>query len=228
MAGLICRLQQGMIVTACIAVCSMFSGSAYAGFIISYDGNSIAAGGTGTLDVQISSDAADSMPDFLDSFSAHFRITPVGGAVPNGLQFANLQVDSQLGDPSYVLHDDSLGETFGGPLGLVSNFINSNDTYIGGDGTVTGTGIPLSITSGTSLLFQLNLDATLANLGDQFMVSLINDGSTEFLGPGFATISLNASSFDANTATAVPEPSSAVMFLVAALGIGVFRRRLVA
>lgn len=229
MAGLLSfRLQQGVIATACIAVCAIFSGSANAGIIISYDGNFIAAGGTGTLDVLVSSDAADATPDLLDSFSAHFLISPVGGAVPNGLQFATVQAESQRFPPTtplYVLSGDSLGETFGGPLGSVATFVNSNDTYIGGDGTVSGVGIPLSITSGTFLLFRLNLDATLANLGDQFTVSLINDGFTGFLDPSFIDLSLDPSSFDSNTITAVPEPSSGLMLLLAALCTGIVKLR---
>ena len=79
--------------------------------------------------------------------------------------------------------------------------------------------------SGSFLLFRLSLDATLANLGDQFTVSLINVGFTGFLDPSSQEISLVAASFDANTMTAVPEPSSGIMFLVAAIGIGLVRRR---
>ena len=224
------RLQQGVAAAACVAVCAVFSGSASAAIIISYGGNTISPGGTGILDVLISSDAADATPDTLDLFSGHFRITPIGGAVSNGLQFDAVQVDLPLlpaPTPPYVFSGNSVGENFGGPVGLVSTVMNSNDTFIGGDGTFSGSGIPLSISSGTFLLFRLNLDATLANLGDQFTVSLINDGDTEFLEPqpGFANLSLSASSFDPNTITAVPEPSSGIMLLLAVLGIGIVRQR---
>ena len=228
MAGLFpYRLQQGVVATACIAVCAIFSGPASAALIIRYGGNSITQGGTGILDVLISSDAAGGTPDLLDSFSGHFQIAPVGGAVSNGVQFATVQAESQLGNPAYVFSGDSLGEGGGIPLGSVLTLVNNNDTYIAGDGTVSGSGMPLSISSGTFLLFRLNLDATLANLGDQFTVSLINDGDTEFLEPqpGFANLSLSASSFDPNTITAVPEPSSGIMLLLAVLGIGIVRQR---
>ena len=228
MAGHIAyRFQQCVAAIACIAVCAFFSGSASASIIISYDGNSIAAGGTGILDVLIYSDAADTMPDFLDSFSAHFQISPVGGAVPNGLQFATVQAELQLGNTSYVFSGDSLGENGGIPLGSVSSLVpvNGNDTYIGGDATFLGTGIPLNIMSGTFLLFRLNLDATLANLGDQFTVSLIDDGFTSFVDPGFVNLSMDASSFDPNTITAVPEPSSGLLLLLAVLGLGIVRQR---
>ena len=222
------RLQQGVAAAACVAVCAVFSGSASAAIIISYGGNTISPGGTGILDVLISSDAADATPDTLDLFSGHFRITPIGGAVSNGLQFDAVQVDLPLlpaPTPPYVFSGNSVGENFGGPVGLVSTVMNSNDTFIGGDGTFSGSGIPLSISSGTFLLFRLNLDATLANLGDQFTVSLINDGDTEFSDPMFATLSLSPSSFDPNTITAVPEPSSGIMLLLAVLGIGIVRQR---
>ena len=226
MAGLFpYRLQQGVVATACIAVCAIFSGPASAALIIRYGGNSITQGGTGILDVLISSDAAGGTPDLLDSFSGHFQIAPVGGAVSNGVQFATVQAESQLGNPAYVFSGDSLGEGGGIPLGSVLTLVNNNDTYIAGDGTVSGSGMPLSISSGTFLLFRLNLDATLANLGDQFTVSLINDGFTAFQNPVFANLSLDTSSFDANTMTAVPEPSSGIMLLLAALGVGIYRLR---
>ena len=223
MAGLLpFRLQQGVVTAACIAVCAMFSDSVSA-VIISYGNYSIAAGRTGFLDVLVSSDAANATPEYLDSFSAHFQIAPVGTAVPNGLQFSSVQAESQLGNASYVFNGDSLGENGGTPLGAVSTLVNTNDTYIGGDGTLSGNGVALSSSSGSLLLFRLNLDATLANSGDQFTVSLINDGYTQFLDTSFNPVQLSSSSFNSGTFTAVPEPASILVSLLAVLGIAIFR-----
>ena len=223
MAGLLpFRLQQGVVTAACIAVCAMFSDSVSA-VIISYGNYSIAAGRTGFLDVLVSSDAANATPEYLDSFSAHFQIAPVGTAVPNGLQFSSVQAESQLGNASYVFNGDSLGENGGTPLGAVSTLVNTNDTYIGGDGTFSGNGVALSSSSGSLLLFRLNLDATLANPGDQFTVSLINDGYTQFLDTSFNPVQLSSSSFNSGTFTAVPEPASILVSLLAVLGIAIFR-----
>jgi hypothetical protein len=209
--------------------------SASGAFVVSYSGGTVPNGSTGFVDVRISSDALDSSPDILDLFSAHFLITPVGGAVAGGLQFVNPQNDAQLGIGGvggYVFDGDSLGQTFGGPLGLVSTASNTNDNYIGGDGTVSGGGFSLDNTTGSNLLFRLELDAALANLGDQYTIKLINDPSTSFLGPApdFNELTLVDSSFDPFTVTitgaaAVPEPSSAVMLLLGMGGVVWNQRR---
>jgi hypothetical protein len=201
------------------------SSIASAGIIVSYTGSSISAGGTGVLNVWVSSDADPGTPDNLDSFSALFRIAPVGGAVAEGLQFVDPQGESQLGDSSYVFNTDSLGEDFGGPLGIVSTLVNTNDTYLAGDGTALGVGFDLDNTTGTSLLFRLNLDATLADLGDQYTVSLIEDPFTDFVNSGFSSLSIHPDSYNAFTITAVPEPSTGVVLLGGSLAGFWWKRR---
>jgi len=197
--------------------------SASAAFKISYVGGTVTAGGTGILNVFLSSDAP-ATPDVLDSFSSHFRITAVGGAVLDGLQFSPTQTESQLGDVSYVFNNDSFAEISSDPMGnrvgLVSTDAYYNDTYMGGDGTVSGSGVELDNLSFPFLLYSLDLDAALANAGDQFTVSLIDDGFTEFLDPDFKPLRFEGSSFDkftitaGSSAAAVPEPATGVLFLV--------------
>lgn len=198
---------------------------ASAAIMVSYTGSSISAGGTGVLNVWVSSDADSGTPDNLDSFSALFRIAPVGGAVADGLQFVDPQAETQLGDSSYVFNMDSLGEDFGGPLGNVSTSVNANDTYLGGDGTVLGAGFDLDNATGEGLLFRLNLDATLALAGDHFTVSLINDPSTDFLDAGFNPLIIHPDSYNALTITAVPEPSTGIILLGGTLARFWWKRR---
>jgi hypothetical protein len=184
--------------------------------IIDFQGGSIVAGGFGTVDVFISSNADIALPDNLDSFSWHFLISPIGSSTPGGLRFVDPQADAQLAASNYVFDGDSLGQDFGGPLGTVSTFLNTNDTFIGGDATLTGTGVDLNNVLGQFLLARLNLDASLANVGDQYSLALINDPFTDFLNSSFDPVSLDASSFNAFTVTAVPEPTS--LLLVSASG----------
>jgi len=192
-----------------------------AALILSYSGGTVQAGGSGTLDVFVSSDADMLTPDNLASFSAHFVISPVSGS---GLQFSDPQSDEQLADISYIFYGDSLASLFNIPVGTVSLLPPKVD-YIGGDGTVSPAGVNLDSSSGSFLLFRLNLDAALASVGSMFTVSLINDGSTSFLDSANAEIALVPSSFNGFTVTAVPEPSTGSMLLLASIGTAWYRRR---
>ncbi len=203
-----------------------------AAIIVSFEGASISAGGTGFVDVFVSSNSDPTVsepPDVLDSFSAHFRITPVGAAVVGGLQFVDPQSDSQLAMPGYIFAPaNSLAIQFGVPVGTVSTFANSNDDFNGGDGTVDGLGVSLSLASYAHRLFRFNLDASLANPGDQYEIALIDDGGTEFLDTSFSPLPLHSSSFNALTITAssaaVPEPASGTLLAIAGFGVWIRRR----
>ena len=219
------------LLTFCMITLSAASG--FAGIMISYSGGAISAGGIGFVDVLISSNADALTPDNLDFFSAHFQLTPVGGAVAGGLQFVDPQGESQLGNGGYVFNLDSLGEDGFVPLGAVSTLVNLNDQYIAGDGTVSGIGIDLYDTSGSFLLFRLDLDASLATAGDQYTLALVDDLNTDFvsdLDNGFTSHTLATGSFDNFTITAtgtaaVPEPSTLGFLVVGAAGVVARRYR---
>ncbi len=194
-----------------------------AAIIVSYQGSTIAAGGTGFVDVMVSSDALPGSPDLLDSFSGHFQIAPVGGALPAGLQFAGTQNDLQLGQANYVFFGNSLTPP---PLGVVSTAVNTNDTYIGGDATLNGLGVLLDNTSPAALLYRFEMSALTASIGDQYTLTLINDGSTSFLDTGFSPLNMAGSSFNAFTITAVPEPATGGILVCGAIaGLWMKRRR---
>lgn len=208
------------------AVLCTFVDSTFGDIIVSYQGGSIAAGGTGFIDVMVSSNASSGSPDLLDAFSAHFLITPVGGAVSNGLQFVNLQSDSQLGLGNYVFAGNSLTPP---PIGSVSTATNTNDTFNGGDATLNAIPVALNNMLSPLLLFRLDLSATLANPGDQFTIALQPGGGTEFLSDALdsnSDLTFAASSFTPFTITAVPEPSSAGLMLIgSAIGFWMRRRK---
>ncbi len=186
--------------------------AASAAIIVSYAGGSVAAGGTGFVDVLVSSDAVPGAPDELDSFSGHFMITSVSSAVPDALQFLDPQNDSQLSIANYVFFGNSLTAP---PIGLVNSINTTNDDYVGGDATLNGAGVLLDNTMSPFLLYRFDLDATLANAGETFEIALINDAGTQFLDTGFNPLAVNPISFTPFTITAaVPEPSTTAMLLI--------------
>lgn len=196
---------------------------AHGGVLIRYSGSTITAGGSGFVDVFVSSDAAAATPDVLDSFSAQFLITPIGGAPAAGLQFVDPQSDSQLGQANYVFFGDSLTPP---PLGLVSSVTNANDTYVGGDATVSGLGVALDATSPEKLLFRLDLSAAQATVGSQYALQLVNSGGTSFLDPSFSALTIDSSAFGPFTLTAaVPEPSSCCVAALVLCGVVLRARR---
>ena len=210
------------VLSAGIAFLFATGNASHAAIIVSYQGGSISSGGIGFVDVKVSSDAVPGSDDVLDSFSGHFQISPIGLAVPNGLQFVSPQNDSQLGMGNYVFAGNSLTPP---PIGVVSTNVNTNDKYIGGDATLNGLGVLLNNTS-DFLLFRLDLDAALTSLGDQYTISLVNDGSTAFLDTGFTPLNIHASSFNSFTITAVPEPATGGILLCGALvGAWIRKRR---
>lgn len=203
-----------------VAMC-VLSHSATAAIIVSYVGSNITAGGFGTVDVMVSSNASSGTPDNLAFVAAHFRIAPIGSSPAGGLQFVDPQGDSQLTDPNYVFFGNSSGTS---PLGVVSSFANPNDDYAGGDGTPLGVEIPLHSGLSPYLLFRFNLDATLSNVGDQYELKLLNDGGTDFWDDATNSLAFSPVSYAPFTLTAVPEPST---FALMALGSAFyyFRRR---
>ncbi len=196
-----------------------------AGIIVNLDGNTIVYGQTSVVTVRVSSDSLASSPDIVDSFSALFRIAPVGTAPVNGLQFVDPQGDAQLGNPNYLFAGNSLFAP--GPIGTVSSFTHPNDTYAGGDATLDGLGVPLDNSLSPFVLFQLNLSALAGQVGDQYTLQMLSSGS-EFLDPAYLPLTIDGNSYLPLTITVItPEPSSFVLCMgVATCGALAYRRRL--
>lgn len=198
------------ILVACCVVflwcCGVQPPSVAGGILLRYSGSTLTAGAGGIVDVFVSSDAVAGSPDVLDSFSAQFQIAPVGAAPSAGLQFVDPQGDSQVGQTNYVFFGDNLTPS---PLGLVSSVTNPNDTYTGGDATVSGAGAALDSSSGERLLFRLDLSAAPGTAGSQYTLRLVNSGSTSFLDTSFNALTIDSSAFNPITLTAaVPEPAT--------------------
>jgi len=176
---------------------------AQATFLVGVGSASVAAGGSAFVDVTISGG-----PERLDTFDARLLIS---GGPAGGLRFTAPQSNGQLTDSNYAF----FGDTTNGP-GAASTTTNPNDTYVGGDGTLSGFGA--DVTTGR-LLLRLDLSALTAGV---YTVSLTPTG-TEFRDPDFVPVAFTATSGTVTVTggtppVATPAPAG---LLVGAAGAGV-------
>ncbi len=206
--------------------------AAFGDIILDVQDASISAGGTGFIDVLISSDGTDNL--FRTAY--HFEITD---AVANGsLQFrpSVFQTNDQQSVVAPVPY------VFGADTDPGNFFATRQDPtvtqIIGGDNTLSGTGVSLTTTQ--TLLARLQVEhitgTPLAAVGDTFTVKLINsdngmpgdftDDSTQFLDDSSNNLTIDPLSYSGSgtitiTSAAVPEPSTlAVLAFVSATFIG--------
>jgi hypothetical protein len=139
--------------------------------------------------------------DRLDTFGVEFRLTPVNN--PAGfVRFSATQSNAQLSAPNYVFAGDSAGGT-----GVATTTTFTRDTYIGGDGTLSMAGVP--VTPSNDLLVLLDVSALDAAAGDRFTISLVPTANTFFFDALFNPVQF-ASTSGTVTVTPVPEPAGLV------------------
>lgn len=194
----------------------------------------ITAGGTGFVDVLISSSASSSSPDNVDFASYDFLIETVGGP-SSALEFVLPPDLSEDTDPNYLFLGDSFGIDY-------DNFNSTTARYIGSDGTASSTGVDLDSSSGDRLLVRLDLQHVLGPgqsaamaAGEQFRITLQNSIDTYFDDSNFDPVAIDSDSFNsagvggglitvsASTA-AVPEPSSLVVLALGGVALASRRR----
>lgn len=202
------------------------SASASADVIVTFRGSNIYGAG-GTIDMLISSNADPGTPDVLDIFSAKLRIAPVAGLGTGGnLRFSSPQNDSQLSQPNYVFFSNTLTPP---PLGTVTTETFTDDTYTFGDATQSGSGVILDRSRSPLLLARLDVVPFGTDETGQYVLSLINDGDTMFVGPDpdFLPLNVVASSFNNFTVNyaLVPEPGTLGASVAVIAGITAWRRR---
>lgn len=205
----------------------LLSSASWADLIVDIQDASFSPGGTGFVDVLISSNSTDD----LGRFSAKFQITQTSGggvlAFQNDFDLnsadADRQTNSERSDGNYV---------FGGTLGTDASFVSQQ---VGNAQTllqIDRSSADVTLDGGTKLLARLELTHLLpagTTTGGTYEISLASDPFTRFQLLNGEAVTIAAQSFDsANfgtiTVSAVPEPSSGLL-LLSAFGIGMFRRR---
>lgn len=182
----------------------------------------IAANGTGFVDVLISSDTTST--DLIESFGFEFQIS--APTVNGALRFSAIQSDSEIfatvPDYDYVFLGDSIN--FHADRSLADE-----QRLLGGD-AASGN---VSIAGGTFLMARLELEhisgSPLGAVGETFTISLLPGGNTDFLDEN--SLSLNQGTHSSGivtiTSAAVPEPASTAVLLVgSAVGLWWKRRKL--
>ncbi len=201
---------------------SAMASTARAAIIVDVLDATITAGGSGFVDVLISSTGTDT----LDFASYDFQISLVGGPLST-LQFSNPQDLTEIGFGNYV---------FEGDAGAINVDTLNNSQFVADAGTISTNGVGLTLA--TRLLARLEVESVLglgqtpamAN-GEQFLISLLNSGDTLFIDHLGNPLTIDVSSFT-NTglitlqgAAAVPEPSSLGLCAIGAAVMGWRMRR---
>jgi hypothetical protein len=205
--------------------------ASFAAVTVTVEGTAVQAGETAFINIYLKSDADST--DLLDAFTLAVLITPLDGASPD-LQFTDPPLDPQLSDPAYIfpLADSAAASALPFIASLISTTVptNPNDTYQGGDGTISGSGYFVPTTN--TLLATIQVVASPgAGLG-RFEISIIA-GATAFFGPLPADPNdpvpeLAIDALVPGIAEIVPEPSTLVSmagFLLLGLARSVVYRR---
>jgi lysophospholipase L1-like esterase len=194
-------------------VCAL-SLPAQAAIVVNIGSLDLLPGKSGNVEVTI---ASDNGTDRLDIFGAAFLMTTSG---TTRLQFTQPSPDSQLTDARYIFDGDSAG-AMAPPVGTA--VAPPYDTYIGGDGTRSGSGVlvPLTNPPFDKLLVTLQVTVDPANpprAGDRFTIDLLGSApNTFFCDPSFADIPFTSTSGVVNI---VPEPGGLAMLLCLAASLG--------
>jgi len=189
---------------------------ARAGVIIALDNVTVAPGGTGTMDIAVTSNSLAS--DTLSQFSLALQITQKPGTT-SFLTFTG-GVDP-YNNPNYVFSGESFNVNNGLPFwGPPFTTIYTYDSISGGDAANplgTFVTIPSTVGEPNSLLATVQFQALGTNPGDQFQISVISAG-TEFDDQNGNPLTIDSITGGTVTiASAVPEPSSLTIVALSGL-----------
>jgi hypothetical protein len=219
---------------------AVFAVPARADLVISIQDTSVAQGGTGTVDVYLTSNAPIGTPDMINSYGFQLQITNNG---VDGTQLA-FSTNQDFGyvsattspNPPYVFLNDSNAAQSSPPFigGPPTQTMYPNDTFTGTDFTFSNN--PVSLSAGTTYLLA-SLTVTTATgappmASDSFTVSLVPPSGTGsvFAGNTFfdnfdynSGSEISATPFTSTSGTvtitpaSIPEPASIISGLTAVL-----------
>jgi hypothetical protein len=215
---------------------------AQAELIISIGSTSVMQGGTGTVDVTLTSTAGPLNPDLINGYAFQLQITN-NGVDNTQLAFSANQDFGYISDtsltPAYVfLGDSSAAQPPPTAIGSAGPTVYPNDTFTGTDSTFSGN--PVGISSSDTYLLAILTVTTLTgappSIGDSFTISLVPTSGSGSMSDNpnmyfdtfdFKTgMEISATSFTSTSGTvnimgaAVPEPASVVSGLTALLILG--------
>ena len=192
------------------------SNPARADFLISFDPNTnIAPGGSGFVNVYISSDAVGGQNLFFAGFE--FALTPTG---PTRLEFQDsppASSDPTFANPNYVFFNNSVAQAGNSQLGTANSVNGTNDRFVGMDFAADGLGVTVDATPKLLAMVPVTAATGLPPApGSTFTISLVPPAAP---GPsdntGFADNVGNFSPFLSGTGTitvtATPEPSALIL-----------------
>jgi len=166
-----------------ILLITVFSVPARADLVLAIGSTTIPQGGTGTLDLWLTSNAGPTSPDPFNDYGFQLQINGphfLGFAATAGQDFG------YLNDARYVFvqpfgfnHSDDWSTGSNG--GYVQTVNYPNDTFTGADSTTDLSNVSLTSSSSRLLLATVSLVAptNLVNPGDQYVISLVS-GSAYF------------------------------------------------
>jgi hypothetical protein len=236
-----------MLRTLCVfGICTLLAilaaGPARAGLVVSIDNSTVAQGGTGSVEVDLTNNGNSSVA--INDYAIQLVIAPTTGTFTQlAFSLPTSQQLSYLGDSNYIFVNNSIAALPPPFVGGPTQTIYSNDTFTAADSTANGNTV--SIAAGQTFLLAVLPITTLTQLdpqiGDSFSVSLSPASGTGSNSGGASTyfdvldsdnseISYVPFTSTPGTVTisgsAVPEPASIVAALQAILiGAGVLAAR---
>ena len=223
----------------CLALAlAAFAVPARANMIVSVANASVTHGGTGTVDVFLTSTASLQSPDLINNYGFQLQITN-NGSDNTQLAFSTNQnfgyISNTSLNPAYVFLGDSFdAQPPPSPVGSPGQTVYPSDTFTGADSTFSGN--PVSLSAGTTYLLASLTLSTLTGaapiVGDAFTVSLVpasgtgslfDNPNTYFDNFNFNTgAEVSATPFTSSSGTvnivgaaSVPEPGSIISGLTA-------------
>jgi PEP-CTERM motif len=183
----------------------------------------LASGGTGTMDISVTSNGGDT----LSSFGLELQIAPTPGTT-SVLQFTTTQTDP-YGNSNYVFSGESSNSDLGIPFWSNPTLTPPYNalTITGGDMDDLTQGyvsIGASPDGPNTYLATVQFQAAPgATVGDGFLVSLVNDPNFTYFddqyGNPYLSTNVSVSGGMVTIAAAVPEPSSLMMTLAGLGGL---------
>lgn len=193
---------------------------AHGDLIVEVQNTVITAGGTGTVEVLISS----TLLDVVDGFRYKFQIADQLGTSLGNLRFSDPQLMEEVSDTNYIHASNS-----GGAFSTASNAPDF-DELRGGD--FTNDFLGNAVGTSPKLLVRMDIEHEVSGLansavGDQFRIELIQDGDTFFNNILLSNLSIESASAGLVTFSpaAVPEPTAVAILSLGGLMLLARRRR---